>query len=359
MHPKVTICLPNLNQGPFIEARMNSIVEQTFKDWECVAFDNCSVDGSWEVIQDYAARDGRITALQAPPEGMYANWNNCIRAAKGEFIYIATSDDTMSLDCLEKMVAALDANPGCDVCQCGLQMIDKEGAPMTGENGGLCWEKLANASFYGDQLKYPHIRKAPYDGLVALAYGTAWTSMTQVLVRRTLFDKVGLFPTEWNAVGDAAWQMKAGLAADVCYIPEKLATWRYYEGQGSGAVHQRMIESGWMNRMNTATMEWLKTQNPRFVQTIRKSGLLDYFRMDALYHRMKCCLTKGSYSHCPRVLCSDFFGYAKLVFCMVRNKLPISRPKLKNEAVKLQISKTLKNTEGAFPFRPTGSSFLA
>jgi glycosyltransferase involved in cell wall biosynthesis len=286
-HPRVSICLPNLNQRPFIEERLHSIVSQNFVDWECIAYDNFSDDGSWEVIKQYATRDVRIVARQAPKTGMYANWNNCINDARGSYIYIATSDDTMSLHCLEKMVTALDTHSDCDVCQCGLQMIDREGNPMKGENGGLCWEKLANASYFGDQLKTPHVRQAPHDGLVALAYGTAWTSMTQVLIRRTLFDKVGLFPTNWNAVGDAAWQMKAGLVANVVYIPEKLATWRYYEGQGSGRVHQKALEDGWMHQMGLDALEWFDGINPVLAKKIRRSGILDFFLLPKLYYQTK------------------------------------------------------------------------
>jgi hypothetical protein len=224
--------------------------------------DGFSDDGSWPVLADWAASDERVSASQAPRKGIYAAWNCMLQECVGEFIYIAPSDDTMSPGCLEKMVTTLEAHPDCDVCQCGLQMIDREGNPMTGDNGGLCWEKLANASYFGDQLKTPHVRQAPHDGMVALAYGTAWTSMTQVLIRRTLFDKVGLFPTNWDAVGDAAWQMKAGLVANVVYIPEKLATWRYYEGQGSGRVHQKALEQGWMHQMGLDALAWFDGLNP-------------------------------------------------------------------------------------------------
>ena len=317
-HPRVSICLPNLNQRPFIEERLQSIVSQTFVDWECIAYDNFSDDGSWEIISEYASRDAKIVARQAPKTGMYANWNNCINDARGSYIYIATSDDTMSPDCLEKMVTALDIHPDCDICQCGLQMIDREGNPMTGDNGGLCWEKLANASYFGDQLKTPHVRQAPQDGLVALAYGTAWTSMTQVLIRRTLFDKVGLFPTNWDAVGDAAWQMKAGLVANVVYIPEKLATWRYYEGQGSGRVHQKALEEGWMHQMGLDALEWFDGINPVLTKKIRRSGILDFFLFQKIYHQLE---------KTPNMLAKLFAGaqnspaFCRLVWSTLLNKL--------------------------------------
>jgi glycosyltransferase involved in cell wall biosynthesis len=314
---KVSICVPNLNQRPFIGERMESIVSQTFGDWECIVLDGFSDDGSWPVLAEWAASDERVNASQAPREGIYAAWNRMLQECVGEIIYIAPSDDTMSPDCLEKMVAALDAHPDCDICQCGLQMIDREGNPMKGENGGLCWEKLANASYFGDQLKTPHVRQAPHDGLVALAYGTAWTSMTQVLIRRTLFDKVGLFPTNWDAVGDAAWQMKAGLVANVVYIPEKLATWRYYEGQGSARVHQKALEEGWMHQMGLDALEWFDGINPVLAKKIRHSGILDFFLTSSAH-----CQWKASNGIFNRLLFAarNFRATGLLAVQMVKNR---------------------------------------
>lgn len=339
---RVSVCVPNLNQRPFIEERLETIHDQLLKDWECIVYDNYSDDGSWEIIQNFSARDSRFHVFQAPREGMYANWNNCVQQAKGEFIYIATSDDTMSPGCLEKMVAALQEHPDCDICQCGLQMIDREGRPMNGENGELCWEKLANASFYGKMLQKPHVRKAPFDGLAALAYGTAWTSMTQVLIRRSLFEKVGLFPTEWGAIGDAAWQMKAGLVTSVVFIPEKLATWRYYEGQGSGVIHQHAMSEGWMEKMNAVTLQWLGNREPKLAKRISRSGLLNHFQLDANYHRLKEAFMKNGLIGALLELTYHPIGSARLISHVLRQKTAFLKVPSKQETVHNQIEKILK-----------------
>ena len=107
--PRVSVCLPNLNNRAYLEERIATIEAQSFKDWELVICDNFSDDGAWEFFQELAKRDSRVRISQEPRAGMYANWNNCIVKARGEFIYVATSDDTMAEDCLEKMVKALDA----------------------------------------------------------------------------------------------------------------------------------------------------------------------------------------------------------------------------------------------------------
>src|SRR5688572_20016405 len=104
-HPRVSICLPNLNTRRYLPERIETIVGQTYPDWELIVSDNYSDDGAWEFFEALASKDPRVDAAQAPRQGLYANWNRCIERARGEFVYIATSDDTMAPDCLEKMVA--------------------------------------------------------------------------------------------------------------------------------------------------------------------------------------------------------------------------------------------------------------
>jgi hypothetical protein len=64
--------------------------------------DNYSEDGAWKYIQELAAYEPRMRNSQAPRQGLYANWSNCVKLARGEYVYVATSGDTMAPDCLEK-----------------------------------------------------------------------------------------------------------------------------------------------------------------------------------------------------------------------------------------------------------------
>ena len=185
MTPKVSICVPNLNTLPFLPERFETIFNQSFQDWELVVFDNYSDDGAWQFFRDQAKREPRMWIAQAPRKGLYENWNNCVREARGEYVYIATSDDTMPPDCLKKLVTALDANPGCDLAHCRLKAVDEQGNE-TQEND--LWEQewlFARSS--GGLVELPHVRKAPFDGLLHLLGQTVYISITQLLIRRSLF----------------------------------------------------------------------------------------------------------------------------------------------------------------------------
>jgi len=225
--PKVSILLPNLNTRKYLDERIDTIFKQTFTDWELVIVDNYSDDGAWDFFKQIAASDTRVRISQAPRMGMYANWNNCIELARGEYIYIATSDDTMAPECLEHMVDALETYPQCDLAHCCLTVIDEHGVPLATQ-----WDQWDQVLFYGDFIKRKHVRKAPYDGYVHAGWSTA-NSITQLMIRRSLFDKIGLFRNDFGSIADFEWEMRATLVADVIHIPKYLATWRVHHEQAT------------------------------------------------------------------------------------------------------------------------------
>ena len=226
--PKVSILLPNLNNRNYLDERIDCIFSQTFTDWELVIVDNCSDDGAWEFFKKVAGSDSRVRISQAPRNGMYANWNNCIKQARGEYIYIATSDDTMMPECLECLVDALEAYPQCDIAHCCLKIIDEHGNPFHNQ-----WDQWERVRFYGDVIQRVHIRKAPYDGFVHAGWNTVYTSITQLLIRSSLFDKIGLFRNDLGSVADFEWEMRAALISDVIHVPKYLATWRRHPAQAT------------------------------------------------------------------------------------------------------------------------------
>jgi glycosyltransferase involved in cell wall biosynthesis len=210
-----------------------------------VISDNHSEDGAWAFFEELAPKDARIFIAQAPREGMYANWNRCVERARGEYVYIATSDDTMAFDCLEKMVAALEQHKDCDLAHCPLVIIDHVGAPMANPRWPDCTAFCQGAKELPQRL---HVRRAPYDGLLHLTRRHVYLSFTQLLIRRSLFSRIGGLPSKWGSIGDFNWEMKAGLVANTVYVPDTRATWRIHPKQatdlayGGTAEYQQKVE---------------------------------------------------------------------------------------------------------------------
>jgi glycosyltransferase involved in cell wall biosynthesis len=230
--PLISICLPSLNTFPFLQERMDTILGQTYTNWELIVIDSFSDDGSWEFFQELAKKDQRISIAQAP-RGLYKCWNECVQRAKGKYVYIATSDDTMALDCLEKLVAALEEYDECDLAHCALKLIDQHGAPVTDQT----WPDVTVFAHGAAKLiNKRHVRRAPYDGLLHLTGVMVYLSISQLLIRRSLFARIGGFDTRWGPMGDRNWEMKAGLVANTVHVPETWATWRIYPTHASAAI---------------------------------------------------------------------------------------------------------------------------
>ncbi len=177
---------------------------------------------------------------QAPREGIYAAINRCIERATGKFVYIATSDDTMAENCLETLVVALEDNPACAMAHCPLIVLSADGQTLD-----FAWERVSvfARSSHG-LLSEPHIRHAPYNGVLHLGGETVFNSLTQLLIRRDAFDAVGLFRDDWGSMSDFHWGMRAGLLLSSVHAPGTWAGWRVHPAQATripapGATPQR------------------------------------------------------------------------------------------------------------------------
>lgn len=281
--PLVSICLPNLNTRQFLEDRMETILSQTLTDWELIVCDNYSDDGSWEFFQRFNTHP-RICLYQIPRKGMYANWNECLQRATGRYIYMATSDDTMRPECLERLATALEEHPALEIALCDFEEIDAKGEPCRSV-------PRPQHAFLGEWLHRESIRDGKTEFLLHAAFGTTmWVTMTSVLFRRTLLKKTGLFRTDSGSRADEEWTLRASLASDLVFVPGKYATWRIHASQATGRSSIRDgrglilrgarsviygplagIPSAW-KRVPSWDQELLAVYRRRFLQTLRLRG---------------------------------------------------------------------------------------
>ena len=126
--PLVSVCIPLYNAGAFIGATVDSVLRQTYPNWELIIADDMSTDGGWEIVLAY--RDPRIRCFRNPQRlGAEGNWNGVISAAKGEYVKLLCHDDLLAPECLERQVAAFqaDRSRGLALVCCARDIIDKDG----------------------------------------------------------------------------------------------------------------------------------------------------------------------------------------------------------------------------------------
>jgi hypothetical protein len=112
-----------------------------------------------------------------------------------------------------------------------------------------------------------HIRRPPYDGLLHLTGRSVYLSLTQLLIRRSLFDRIGAFDTRWGSIGDFNWDMKAGLVASTLHVPETWATFRVHSTQATASVD--FNSDGFAAKMNHMIEDAVEACRPYLHPAIR------------------------------------------------------------------------------------------
>jgi len=126
--PKVSVIVPNYNHARFLERRLQSIVEQTFQDFELIILDDASTDGSRQFIQDFAKRrPARVMLNETNTGSPFKQWNRGVREAQGQYVWIAESDDVAAPGLVERLVTLLDDNPAVGVAYCQSWVMDEAG----------------------------------------------------------------------------------------------------------------------------------------------------------------------------------------------------------------------------------------
>lgn len=110
--PKVSVIVPSYNLGKYLPETLESLLAQTFRDWECLLVENGSSDNSLDIVHACCARDRRfVPVVFEQNQGVAAARNRGLELAEGEYVLFLDADDLITPDYMAAGVAALDADP--------------------------------------------------------------------------------------------------------------------------------------------------------------------------------------------------------------------------------------------------------
>lgn len=126
--PRLTIGMPVYNGQRYLPAALDSLLAQSYSDFELLINDNCSTDRSADIAHEYAARDPRVKVVRhAQNIGVTANYRGLVDRAQGELFRWAAVDDLCERDALRRCVDALDANRGAVLAYTRALFINDQG----------------------------------------------------------------------------------------------------------------------------------------------------------------------------------------------------------------------------------------
>lgn len=251
----VSVCIPTYNRAHYLQGAIESVLTQTYHEFEIIVSDNASTDGTEALVRSF--RDLRIRYLRNERNvGGPANWVRAVSAASGTYCVIIGDDDRWEPTFLERLTAPLDQHPDVDVAFSDHWIVDADGRVQAGVSD-------AYSTAYG-RATLPPGKHCPF---VDLAIRMQALLTTAALIRRERMLAVGALDARAGLVLDYYLFAQLALAGGgAFYVPERLAHYRVH-AQGASATQQARL---WQD------MEWVCAEligsvpSPRHVKEIRR-----------------------------------------------------------------------------------------
>lgn len=147
-NPLVSVIIPNYNHAKFLDQRINSILSQTYNNYEIIILDDKSSDNSIEIIQKYRDNEhvSQIVINEENSGSTFKQWKKGFELSRGELIWIAESDDACTPELLETLVNEFKKDPKCVIAFCQSYLLNTNGDIIGKE--GLNKELHVNGLFF-------------------------------------------------------------------------------------------------------------------------------------------------------------------------------------------------------------------
>lgn len=224
----ISVIIPNYNHAPFLTERIESVLNQTYLDFEVIILDDCSTDNSREIIEKYRnhPKVAKIVYNETNSGSTFKQWQKGFQLARGEYIWIAESDDVAHPDFLSELMAAISKNKDITLAASAITLID--------ENG--------NVTGYESISKSMKVRYYSGDEFIKenMLLGNHLLNASSALIRKNVLSYIPDDYTYLKASGDYLFWIEIARMGNVIEIPSRLDYFR----RSATAVTPRLFASG-------------------------------------------------------------------------------------------------------------------
>jgi glycosyltransferase involved in cell wall biosynthesis/septal ring factor EnvC (AmiA/AmiB activator) len=232
--PKVSVVMASYNHEKYVAETIESVLSQTYQDFEFIITDDGSSDKTVEVIKRFA--DPRIKLFCfSNNQGACAAINNCLKEAKGEYIAVINSDDAWLPDKLEKQVIFLDEHPETGAVFSYAQFIDD------------CGNDLGYEHIYSQIFIQPN--RTRFEWLRHFFLSGNCLCHPSVLIRKHCYNEVGFYDERFAQLPDFDFWIRLCMKYDIFIMPENLVKFRLRQNQENASGNTPKNNS-------RVTLEW-------------------------------------------------------------------------------------------------------
>ena len=209
--PFVTVFTPNYNKAKFLPETIESILNQTYENFEYIIIDDCSTDESWEIIQDYASKDERIKAYRNEQNLKIVKTRNRgfeLSSNKAKYYAINDSDDVSYPERLTKQIVFLEQNPE-------YGMVGSDTTVINEESEEIGYRKYPSSD---EEIRKVITRLNPI-------------AQSSVLIRKSIINDLGPYDEKWNVCQDYDYWLRIGIEWKLKNFDRPLIKYRLSESQ--------------------------------------------------------------------------------------------------------------------------------
>ena len=207
--PAISVVMPVHNAARYLHLAVDSILRQTFGDFEFLIVDDGSTDESPIILREYEATDRRVHIISRPNTGIVGALNDGLAAARGDFIARMDADDIADPQRLEKQAAYLRQNPDHVLVACQVMLMDPQGAPLcTKRDTEFTHERIDWALL---NHRWPMVHPA-------------------VMMRRDAINSVGGYRSKYQWLEDLDLFLRLAEVGKLASLPDVLLYYRLHTG---------------------------------------------------------------------------------------------------------------------------------
>jgi|GEM_PF-668251 glycosyltransferase involved in cell wall biosynthesis/predicted O-linked N-acetylglucosamine transferase (SPINDLY family) len=225
--PKVSIVLPTYNQERYISDAIESVLRQTYQDFEIIIVNDASSDQTVNCIQVYSDSRIRLFSLQQN-QGESAATNFGIQQAQGEWIAILHSDDIFAPNKLEKQIDFITQNPRVGAVLSQVQVIDETGQILLADQHPL-------------QRVFTQPNRTRFQWLNYFFIKDNGLCQTSSMIRRQCYEQIGCYDLRLRQIPDFDFWVRLCLQYEIYILPEPLIYYRVHDSNISGIQPETLI----------------------------------------------------------------------------------------------------------------------
>jgi glycosyltransferase involved in cell wall biosynthesis len=232
--PLVSIVLPVYNRQKYLGKAIDSVLKQTYKNWELIIADDASAEETQEFIKTYQDNPQIKIFLNSKNLGLFPNLNQAIGRSQGTYVLLLCSDDVLLPNCIEQHLNVLQDYPSAGLILTPLNVVDANGNELP-SGSAYYYDQFASQQ---SQLFMPH-ETLP----LLLKYASINGNLTGMFFPKDVYVKVGGFRETWKHAADWEWLYRLVRANPIVISKTRVVTIRQHEEQLSGVNFRNLSNS--------------------------------------------------------------------------------------------------------------------